>query len=240
MTNTVQPLATSFMIDGRPVPLRLVANARAKRLIVRIDRSGAVVVTAPSKRLLPKALAFAESRKDWIREQLKTAPCPAPFAPGFEIPVRGVKHLIRRADNPVLRSAQIVAAPRPTIHVGGDAGQIARRVRERLVREARVDFTYWTSEFSEILNQRRGRISLRDPRSRWGSCNAKGDLSFSWRLVMAPPHVLEYVAAHECAHLVHMDHSPAFWRTVGRLVEDMEPAKAWLRENGARLHAYGS
>ncbi len=239
MARSIQPLATSFMIDGRPVPVRLVVNARAKRLIVRLDRTGAVVVTAPSRAMLPKALAFAESRKDWIREQISAAPAQTPFAPGSSIPVRGTRHLIRRsADGP--RAARLTDDPQPMILVGGDASQIARRVRERLVKEARADFSVHVETFAKMVKRKPGRLTLRDPRSRWGSCNSEGDLSFSWRLIMAPADVLEYVAAHEVAHLVHMDHSPAFWRVVDKLMGDAEPAKSWLRENGARLHGYGA
>jgi predicted metal-dependent hydrolase len=83
-----------------------------------------------------------------------------------------------------------------------------------------------------------GRLSLRDTRSRWGSCSCRGDIMLSWRLVMAPPAILDYVAAHEAAHLVRMDHSRDFWRLVARLDPGHEAARGWLRREGASLHRW--
>jgi len=237
MTSRVLQLASELVIDGRPAPLKLVANPRAKRLIVRVDRTGTVVVTAPSKAALPKALAFAESRKDWIRQQISASHQRIPFAPGARTPFFGEPHVIRRDD--LVRGVVVERRPRPQLVVGGDAAAIARRVREFYKREAREALAERCDRYAAGVRRRRGKITLRDTRSRWGSCSANGDLSFSWRLVMAPPFVIDYVAAHECAHLARMDHSPAFWRLVADLVGDADPAKRWLRENGARLHAYG-
>ena len=83
------------------------------------------------------------------------------------------------------------------------------------------------------------RLSIRDQSSRWGSCTSAGSLSFSWRLILAPPYVLDYLAAHEVAHLVEMNHSARFWRVVGRVCGHVERAKTWLDTHGNDLHRYG-
>ncbi|MEL7030244.1 MAG: SprT family zinc-dependent metalloprotease [Pseudomonadota bacterium] len=240
MASSREPLAGALMIEGRPTPVRLRVNRRAKRLIVRVDPAeGAVVVTAPSKRALPEALDFAASRADWIAEQLASAPAPIPFRPGARVPFRGVEHLIVHvhATRTPVRRVQGIAA---RLVVSGGAAHVPRRLEDWLRREARSLLSERCERHAAVLGRKVRRISVRDPRSRWGSCSSEGALSFSWRLVMAPDFVLDYVAAHECAHLVHMHHGPAFWRAVDRLVGDCEPAKDWLRGEGAKLHRYGA
>lgn len=235
-----QLLAPDFLIDGRPAPLRLVVNSRAKRLIVKIDQAtGIVVVTAPSRRDVPEALAFAESRKDWIREQLAAAPRRIPFRAGLRVPFRGAPHVIRR-DGGSRALVRREYGALPALVVGGEAPHLARRLTDWLKREARKTLTERTDVYAAAAGRPRGRITIRETRTRWGSCSADGSLSFNWRLIMAPPFVLDYVAAHECAHLVEMNHSQDFWDIVERLIGDSERPKAWLRENGAKLHAYGA
>ncbi|GAB4518231.1 MAG: SprT family zinc-dependent metalloprotease [Parvularculaceae bacterium] len=226
-------------LDGRRAPVRVVVNPRARRLIVRVDAARReVVVTAPTARDAPRALRFAESRRDWIANALRDAPEPLPFAPGAAAPYLGEAHVIRHAPDqrrPVLRDPDA-----REISVGGDARHLARRLADWLRNEARAEISLRVERYAAALGRKPGRLSLRDPKSRWGSCGRNGDMSFSWRLIFAPPYVVDYVAAHECAHLVHMDHSPAFWALVAQLYGDPARAAAWMSENGARLHAYGA
>ena len=125
------------------------------------------------------------------------------------------------------------------LFVSGRAEHLKRRVRDWLKEEARRSLGVLAHEFAARLARPVRRITIRDPRSRWGSCSRDGTLSLSWRLVLAPERVARYVVAHEAAHLKHMNHSAAFWRTVDSLVDDAAPARAWLRRHGAALHGFG-
>jgi predicted metal-dependent hydrolase len=123
--------------------------------------------------------------------------------------------------------------------VAGGAEHIERRVHDYLKREVRRDLHKSAQYYAEALNVRVRRLSIRDQSSRWGSCTSAGSLSFSWRLILAPPYVLDYLAAHEVAHLVEMNHSPRFWKVVARVCGHVERAKTWLDTSGNDLHRYG-
>lgn len=224
-------------IGGRLVPLRVRVNRRARRLIVRVDPSGRIVVTAPSKRAAPEAIAFARSRALWIQSQLDTMG-PLPFRDGAVIPYRGRPH--RLVLRPGSRGVQVgVENGEVVLFAGGEASHLNRRMVDWLKRQARLTITAAVDRHVEKLGVARGRIVIRDPSSRWGSCTPEGGLSFSWRLILAPPDILDYVAAHECAHLVHMNHSPRFWRLVASLGVDAAAARAWFAVHGPGLHRWG-
>lgn len=230
---------TSIDLGDRTAPLLARVNRRARRLIVRVDPvSGRVLVTAPSKRALPEALRFAATRAAWIRARLDEADVARPFIAGGVCPYLGVEHRIVHqvpARAPVTR----LAGDDPKLLVGGDPAHLNRRLVDWLRREARTALTARADDYAARLGRKRGPIRIRDTRSRWGSCASDGSLSFSWRLILAPPEILDYVAAHECAHLVHLNHSPAYWRTLKGLGVDAVAARAWFARFGPKLHAWG-
>ena len=228
-------------LGERNAPIEVRINRRARRLIVRVDAlRGVVIVTAPSKRAIPEAVAFAQSRADWVRACFAEAGPPQPFVDGGVMPYRGGFFQIVNEGAPRAPVRMIASGQgQEKIYVGGDAAHVNRRVTDWLKKQARLAFTERTDQYANILNAKRGPISIRDPRSRWGSCASNGALSFSWRLIMAPPWVLDYVAAHECAHLLHLDHSPAFWKVVKDLGFDEPAARAWFRAHGEALHRWG-
>jgi predicted metal-dependent hydrolase len=158
------------------------------------------------------------------------------------IPVRGVPHCIRHAG--VNRGAVRVHREREgklsIIEVAGDAAHLARRVRDWLKEESKKDLAAASLAYAKAMKVRFSKVSVRDPASRWGSCSAKGHLSFSWRLIFAPPFVLDYVAAHEVAHLTHMNHGPKFWALVARHCPEFDKAREWMKRHGRLLHSYGS
>ena len=125
----------------------------------------------------------------------------------------------------------------PLIRVHGDRGTVPKKVVEFLKRQARADLTKAVTRYSAVLDVKAASITLRDTTSRWGSCSTTGALNFSWRIVLAPPAVLDYLAAHEVAHLREMNHSDAFWALVADICPDYEAQKAWLRAHGSGLHA---
>lgn len=214
-----------------PVALVLRRSARARRISLRISGlDGRVTLTLPRGVPEREALDFARTREDWIRRHLSDRPAEIRPRIGGEIPIEGA---VRR----------IVAAPgrRVELHAGEirvPADAPARRLQAWLRELARDRLSEACRSYAQALGREHARITLRDPRSRWGSCSSGGALMFSWRLVLAPPRILRYVAAHEIAHLAEMNHSPAFWAHVERLYGPHADARRWLRENGPELHRY--
>ena len=197
------------------------------------------MLIAPSERKLAEVVAFARTKADWMRERLAERPQGTPIQPGavidlFGKPTRlistggaGAARLTEDADGPLIAS-------------GGEGEAYARRVENLFKRVARDTLQTRTDIHLRTLGQRPVKMSIADPKSRWGSCSPHNrSIRYSWRVVMAPPAVIDYLAAHEVAHLVHADHSPAYWAVVQRLVGDHRPFRKWLRENGPALHAVG-
>ena len=228
----------TFDLDG--LPLRLSVNRRARRVSIRIDAAGGqAVVVAPSERRLADAVAFARTKADWIAEKLAARPAGAGYAPGATVPLEGVP--IRLEQTPGAAAARLVDAPDGmVIRSGGEGEAYARRIENLLKRMARERLAHHTGIHAATLGLKAPKVGIGDPKSRWGSCTpGRGSIRYSWRLILAPPEILDYVAAHEVAHLVHADHSPAFWGVVERLIGDHRPHRAWLRAHGTALHAVG-
>lgn len=242
-------LADGDRVDVGGCMVRLRVSARARRVSLRLDTTRReVVATAPSPRRLPDALAFARERADWIAARLAALPTPRPFAPGLVIPLRGAPCRLERA---AMRTTGRVTAPtgdEPARLVAtGEGEAFARAVVRLLKREAASDLAARTAVHVKALGAPLPPISIADARGRWGSCRMPdprragdpGAIRYSWRLICTPPEVLDYVAAHEAAHLVRADHSPAFWSVVRDLYGEVDDARAWLRRHGSELHALG-
>jgi hypothetical protein len=200
-----------------------------------------VVLTIPPRGSLKEARAFAQKHGGWIAARLGRLPAVVAFVHGTVVPVRGVDHRVEHrpgARGTVWRAAAADGAP--LLCVAGAAPHIGRRVRDHLKREAKRDLEAASRRYAERLDVTVRRVAIRDQASRWGSCSTTGVLSYSWRLILAPPFVLDYLAAHEVAHLVEMNHSPRFWRIVLGMCPDAHRAKAWLDAHGAELHRYGA
>ncbi|MCI5044751.1 MAG: M48 family metallopeptidase [Aquisalinus sp.] len=227
-----------LFIEGREIPVELRVNRRARRYILKVDPfKPAILLTCPSERQKKAALAFAGERLDWIARQLSEAPTPQPFIAGTNIPLRGVDHeIINEPDK--RRSVEVYASPKRIV-IGGDPIHLGRRLEDWLRREARRDFSAQADLFCTQLGVDRRRITVRDTKTRWGSCSSNGTISFNWRLILSPKFVYRYVIAHEVSHLRHMDHSVLFWRTVDSLVGDRQEAESWLKDHGTSLYAYG-
>jgi len=210
-------------------------NPRARRLIVKVHpTTGEVIVIAPSKRALDRAIEFACGQMDWIARQLRKVPSRVVMTPGARIPFRGEEHTIARGEGgPVC-----VDAEKCVITVSGRLEHAPRRLIDFLKRHAKRELEARAFEFAARIAARPARITVRDTASRWGSCSSARSLSFSWRLIMAPPFVLDYVVAHEVAHLKEMNHGSAFWRLVRGLAGDVRRPQAWLRQHGSALHRY--
>ena len=214
---------------------------RARRVSLRVQNAEReVVVTVPGKRNLKKAQNFVQEQRDWIEVQLETLPPPQPFEPDTEILLKGERYRLRHAPG---RGHPKIDDYLKEIIVPAPEGSFAGRVRRLLIREAREALEQSTHYYAAKLGKTVAKISVRDTSSRWGSCitrKGQGHISYSWRLISAPHFVLDYVAAHECAHMIEDNHSADYWAVVASIFPDYKKAKHWLKKNGAFLHAVGA
>jgi predicted metal-dependent hydrolase len=241
--------ASSFEVrhDGSTYKVVLKRVASARRYTLRVKNgSGEVVLTMPTRGSLKEAQAFAERQGAWIGARLQRLPKTIRFEPGAIVPLRGAPHQIVHC--PGRRGTVWVAASEPgrfaeselTLCVAGDRAHVERRVRDFLKREAKRDLEAAVLHYTRELNLPNRSVGLRDTTSRWGSCSSEGSLNFSWRLILAAPEVLDYLAAHEIAHLVHMNHTARFWKLTQKLCPATDRAEAWLKVHGKELHRYGA
>ena len=225
-----------IIVQGRTITLAMRRRLRARRLVLRVDStSGGAELILPKSVSESEGLDFVTRRASWLLDKLDQLPPRTPFHGGAVLPIGGVNCVIRHAPETTRR----VKLEDGVLNVGGADDHVARRVRDWLRREARDTITPLAWEKARIIALKPDRISIRDQRSRWGSCSHKGGLSFNWRLILAPPMVLDYVVAHEAAHLREMNHAPAFWAVVDQLTDHATAGRHWLKINGARLHSYG-
>ncbi len=238
---TSEPQAISIAFDGTVYLVRLRRHGQARRYTLRIHAATRdVVLTMPPRGSLKEARSFAEKHGGWIAARLGRLPQPAPFAHGTLLPLRGVEHRIEHRRGRGTVWIEDRADGECLLCVAGEAPHVARRVHDFLKREAKSDLETASRAAADRLGVAIKRVSIRDQASRWGSCSTTGVLSYSWRLILAPPYVLDYLAAHEVAHLVEMNHSRRFWRLVERICPHMAPAKIWLDAHGSDLHRYGA
>lgn len=230
----VSPALLAVAGLDRPVALR--RNARARRLSLRLDPAlGEVIVVAPP-RVPPQVIAdFVNRHAEWVRRRRAAMPVRTPFLPGAEVPILGVPHRI--AHDPA--AGRGVRWADGELRVGGPAEHLGARLAAWLQAEARRQLLARSRAAALKLGVTVAAVSVRDTRSRWGSCASSGRLSYSWRLLLAPESVLDYVVAHEVAHLVEMNHSARFWAVVDRLHPESDRCRAWLKAKGQDLHLYG-
>lgn len=214
-----------------PITVTLRKSGRARRLSLRISRlDGRATLTMPLRVPLREAVAFITEKEGWLRAHLSGIAAPAVATFGTTIPFRGQALVL--ASGPVRRPT----VQNGTLVLPHDPALAPARAQAFLKAEARTHLAAASDRYAATLGRPFRKLTLRDTRSRWGSCSVQGDLMYSWRLVMAPPEVLDYVAAHEVAHLAEMNHSPAFWAVVNRLFPDHAACRRWLRNHGQTLH----
>jgi len=237
ISSIISSTATSELsLGGAPLTLRV--SRRARRLLLRVDRrSGGVTLTVPAGVSRRRALAWAAGHDEWARRAVAALPAPVALAPGGSVTLFGEAHRIDWVEEGPRR---VVLRDR-AIMCGGPLETLEPRLLRWLKAQALALLEAETRALAATLGVTVARVSVGDPRSRWGSCSGSGNIRYSWRLVMAPEFVRRATVAHEVAHLVHMDHSPRFHALVTHLLgEDPRPARAWLRREGAGLHRIGA
>lgn len=236
--------AELLSLAGTTAPVRWRRSARARRVSLRIDPAGGgVVVTLPPRAERAQGIALLQTHAAWVAERLARLPGAVALVDGASVPVHGRPHRIRhlpggRGGARLVRGAD-GGENGDEIHVSGAAEGVPRRVETLLRAEAGRVLGTLAARKAAAIGLRPRRVVVKSTRTRWGSCTAEGTLMFCWRLVMAPPEVQDYVAAHEVAHLRHMDHGPAFWALVAELSPHVRPAMRWLRTEGAGLLRVG-
>lgn len=202
--------------------IRFVRHPRARRMRLRFDvLTGQAVVTLPKRASEAQGRAFVEAQGDWLEKQRPRRITPQPLQPEMQITVFG---------EPVLLGDLVKLR---------DPLRFQSRILRLLKNKARAQYEIWAAEFSAALHLPAPQITVRDTRSRWGSCTSRGHLNLSWRLILAPHEVARYVVAHEVAHRRELNHSPAFWQLVENLVGPYTESDRWLSKNGATLHSFG-
>ena len=235
-SSATSPTGSSERARIGDVEVLVRVNPRARRIALRADGAGGpVTLVLPSPAFRDQGLRFAAGKSDWIRRRAAEAARRTALADGSVIPLLGKPHRVRHAPG----ARTLIELREGEIVVGGGAAGLELRVAAWLRAEARRLLAARSRAHATALGLEPLRVTVRDTRSRWGSCSANGALSYCWRLVLAPGPVLDYVAAHEVAHLVEMNHSAKFWSIVARLCPDYQRHRHWLKQHGATLHQYG-
>lgn len=225
---------TQHFLPGEPkIAVHLRRSARARRISLRVSRlDGKVTLTLPARVSEREGLSFVSEKEAWIRKQVADRPDHVSVDIGASLPFQG-------------DLLDVVAGAGRTVHIQGDELVVpegrsapARRIETFLKAQARERLISACDHYAAALGRPYHKFTLRDTRSRWGSCTSEGGLMFSWRLIMAPEEVLRYVAAHEVAHLDQMNHSAKFWALVEKLYGPHQAERRWLKAHGEKLHRY--
>ena len=232
------PVIRDHAVAGRVLPLKVVENVRATRLTLRIDAGGkGLRVTIPPGVSTREVTRFLDRHEDWLEQRLAKVPDRPQVRPGIKIPLRGVPHLIvhEPGTRGTVSVGEVDGAPALIVH--GDRRHLPRRVADFLKKEAKAEIGALVAKHTETVGRKAKAIRFKDTTSRWGSCTSDGTLAFSWRIMMAPRPVIDYLVAHEVAHLKEMNHGPKFWKLCKQLCPDTDRRKAWLKRNGGALQA---
>lgn len=233
------PPAAEVWIDGEAVDVIVKVSTRAKSYRLSLPHGGKPTLTVPKFGRWPEAKAFLDRHTTWLGERIEASVKPVAFVRGAIIPLRGVDHRIVPTGK--VRGVVEIGEHEGELAllVPGEVQHRARRLTDWLKAEAAIDLERRSRHHADRLGVTFKSISMRNQTTRWGSCSTSGKLNYNWRLILAPPFVLDYVAAHEIAHLLEMNHSQAFWDVVTRTLPSMERGRDWLRDHGRELMVYG-
>ena len=232
-----QELPDFLQVGEQTLPLVIRRHRSAKRICLRYNPTDhAISLTLPRHTRVGDGLRFLMQKSEWLIATLRDMPCKKHIKPGVVIPLLGDR--VRIKHDPSIRRKWLIADD--TLHIAGDRADFSERMTAALRDIARTTLTELALRDAAAIGRKVARVSVRDTRSRWGSCSSTGNLSFSYRLIFAPREVMEYVVAHEVAHLRHMNHSTAFWNCVASLCPEYEIAKNWLKLHGKDLYRFNA
>ncbi|KQV72949.1 SprT family zinc-dependent metalloprotease [Rhizobium sp. Root1220] len=232
------PETRTLDVAGRLMPLTIKQHELATRITLRIEPGGrALKMTIPSGLAEREVNAFLDRHQGWLLTKLAKFSTEVGLRDGSSILLRGISHRIQHTGSLRGLTEAVVVDGTAILRVSGMPEHLGRRIATFLKKEARSDLERLARFHSRSINAPINSIAMKDTRSRWGSCSSQGNLSFSWRIVMAPPSVIDYLAAHEVAHLKEMNHGPKFWALCNKLCPHMDEAKYWLKRHGSLLHA---
>ena len=239
MSGTEKPSDRSLEIklpSGKTTIIKIRSSSRAQRLALRIlPSTGQAELVLPRHVSEQEAVTFLHQKINWLDQRLMKYLEPIPFKDGQVVPFLGEPLTIFHLES----SRRDIYKEKGRLIVTGPKVNLSKAIHDWYRREGGAEITFRVKEKSEMLDRTYGRLTIRDTKSRWGSCSSKGNLNFSWRVVMAPPYVLDYLVAHEVAHLSEMNHSARFWSLVESLSDESQRGRRWLRNNGHELHRYG-
>jgi predicted metal-dependent hydrolase len=220
-------------LGERIIPLAIRRHMRARRISLRLSPSrDGIVMTLPRRTSVEAGMRFLDKQRQWVLDNVETQRA-VTFADGASLPVLGQEVILRHQTG-----RGVSALKEGELHIHGDPAFLTRRVKDFLKKQLHAECLRQARALAQTLNVTLREVRIRDTRSRWGSCTTGGSLTFNWRLVFAPPPVLQYLVAHEVAHLVEMNHSKRFWGVVAQISSDMVPARQWLKKNGHLLYRY--
>jgi len=225
------------LVDGDLLPVTVKENARAKRLILRLDGSFSLKLTTPPHIGDDALEAFVERNRGWIENRIIRQACNHKIEHGAQLPFLGVPHHLKFSQGTGRVRRLEDEGRAPVFHVPSPNKTHGAKLLAHLKREARMQLDQSVIHYTKLANVRAAKLRITDTKSRWGSCSSNRTLSFSWRVVMAPKPVLDYLVAHEVAHLTHMNHSRQFWTHVRELCPDYRIQEAWLKREGEKLMA---
>ena len=232
------PRQTWLDVDGIDVPVIIAENPRSRRLTLRIQPGGEELrISVPLQTPFREIDAFLQKHRNWVAARLSRMPKVQSIAAGEIISLRGLPHLVVHMGRGRGLVKSVLLEDERQIQVYGDERYLPRRVLDFLKKQAREDLLNAVDFHAGRLGVKPKSISIRDSKTRWGSCSSNGTLSFSWRIILAPSDILDYLAAHEVAHLREMNHSPRFWNLVEETCPHTKQSRAWLKAHGAMLHA---
>ncbi len=218
-------------LNGHEITVK--RNALAKRISLKISQRGGIILVLPIKTKIDKAIKFAKSKQDWINENISKIPAPNKITIGSSIPLMG-------CNSKIIHSGYFGKTyhEQNNIYVFAKPDYIEENVISYLKSLALKKVNAYSEQFSKQTGLKYKNISIRDSKTRWGSCSSSGNITFSWRLIMMPDFVMQYVVAHEIAHLKEMNHGQNFWNLVEKIFPDYIKARKWLKQNGRTIHSW--
>ena len=237
---------TTILLDDRSFSCILRFSHRRRSVQIRVPRSDCLELAAPAGMPWPKIRELVETKRAWILRQLQrleavaTNPTNAALTHGATLLYRGQPHTLLLLADGTGRPTVTYSSCQISVHLPELVGEdndptVWQSLKQWYLAQAQQQLLERTRYWAGQIGVQPIRISLRDQKTRWGSCSSRGTISFNWRLIMAPPAVLDYLVVHELCHMLHPNHSPAYWREVARWIPDCREQRRWLKQNGGLL-----